>query len=59
MDEESLVYQRVRSGAPVLVDQDVEAFCSTGAEGTVVIGVSLSTSREFEYGASFFLKEGR
>lgn len=45
MDEKSGIYQGVRSGTPVLVDQDVEAFCGRGDNGTVVIGVSLSVSR--------------
>jgi hypothetical protein len=60
IDEESLIYQRVRSGVPALVDQDVEAFCSRGGGGTVVIGVSERESRDLkmkEYGAS--IKEGR
>lgn len=45
MGEESGIYQGVRSGTSVLVDQDVEAFCGRGDDGTVVIGVSLSVSR--------------
>ena len=54
MDEESLVYQRVRSGAPVLVDQDVEAFCSRGGDSTVVIGASLSASLDLKMKSCFF-----
>jgi hypothetical protein len=40
MDEESHIYQRVRNGGLIIVHQDVEAFCSRGGGGTVVIGVS-------------------
>lgn len=60
IDEESLIYQTVRSGVPVLVNQDVEAFCSRGSGSTVVIGVSERESRDLkmkEDGA--FTKEGR
>ena len=60
MDAESFIYQRVRSGVPALVDQNVEAFCSRGSGGTVVIGVSERESCDLKTktnGAS--TKEGR
>ena len=48
MDKESLINQRVRIEASVLVRHDIEAFCSRGGEDTVVIGVSLSMSQNLE-----------
>ena len=53
--DERKIYRlpRLKGGVCALADQDIEAFCSRGGDGTVVIGVSLSMSRYLKMNKRF------